>query len=62
MIHTTSLCRPNSRRLINALRRKTTGNASHGGSASQGGRSAARVMRNALPNGDPPTVTLWGEE
>jgi hypothetical protein len=62
MIHTTSLCRPNSRRLISALRRKTTGRAGRGGSDSQGGRAAAGVMRNALPNGDPPTVTLWGED
>jgi hypothetical protein len=62
MIHTTSLCRPNSRRLLSALRRKTAGHSGHVNSDSQGGRAASRVMRNALPNGDPPTVTLWGED
>jgi len=62
MIHTTSLCRPHSSRLMVALRRKTAGSATRRSDAAQEGRSASRVMRNALPNGDPPSVTLWGED
>jgi len=63
MVHAAvSLSRLPAKRLINALRRKTAGGASRVRAAARGGRGAPFSTRTTLPNGDPPSVTLWGED
>lgn len=51
-----------AKRLINALRRKTAGGADQTRAATRGGRRAPFSTRTTLPNGDPPSVTLWGDD
>ena len=51
-----------TRRLINALRRKTAGNVDGVRAATRGGRGTPFSTRTSRPNGDPPSVTLWGED
>ncbi len=62
MINASVQCRPPTRRLISALRRKTMGSEPRMSVVTRGKQSASPVMRNTRPNGDPPSVTLWGEE
>jgi len=63
MIHSAVFSRPRStRRLMNALRRKTTGSEARVSAVSRGSQASSPAMRNALPNGDPPSATLWGED
>ncbi len=54
--------RMSTRRLIDALHRKTAGGAGRSRAATRGGQEPSRLSRTARPNGDPPSVTLWGED
>jgi hypothetical protein len=62
MVHAAIFSRPRTRRLMSALRRKTTGSETRVNAASRGSRPVSPSMRNALANGDPPPATLWGED
>ena len=63
MVHATVVpSRLPTRRWINALRRKTEGGVIRAGVATRGGRGMPFATRTTLPNGDPPSVTLWGED
>lgn len=62
MIHAAVSRRLPTRRLMNALHRKTTGSVSRVSAVTRGQRGASLSTRSTLPNGDPPSVTLWGED
>jgi hypothetical protein len=62
MIHAAIFSRPRTRRLMSAVRRKTTGSEARVGAPTRGTQSVAPAMRNRLPSGDPPEATLWGED
>jgi hypothetical protein len=63
MIHSAVFSRPRStRRLMNALRRKTTGSEVRVSAVSRGSHASSPAMRNTLPTGDLPSATLWGED
>ncbi len=49
-------------RLIDALHRKTAGGVGRAHVATRGGRATPFATRTTRPNGDPPSVTLWGED
>ena len=51
-----------ARRLIDALHRKTAGGVGRARAAIRGGQAKPFATRTTRPNGDPPTVTLWGED